>query len=597
MRETETDTHSDGRCLKNAMRILGLSSFRHDSSAALLVDGKLVAAIEDAKLSRGSSRGLPETAIKYCLTTAGLNWHNLDAIAIASRPLQGWVLRSWRAARTSPFSPIAGAYYEANQLGGLASDLGNLRILRHKNGRTSSSLATFDHHLCHAASAFYLSPFERALILTMDEEGDGQTGTLALGEGQNIRVLEKIPFPNSLAWVYSQITELLGFVPHKEEHKTQWLSLGAEPVFKQVFLGMMRNSRNLLPHLDSSFLQHGVTGRFALSSKLYRQLGIAEGATAEMSEDQQRALASSVQQACTEIVQDLLKHYCRQYGIDNVCLAGGLFQNVLLISDVERQLGLDKVFVPPAPGNSGCAVGAAAMAWHQSKGQGRIEAEGGSYWGPAYDREEIKGVLDNYKTRYSILNTSDRKYDATVQLLSMGKVVGWFQGRTEFGPRALGNRSLLASPWAPYVSENLNDYVKHREWFRPFAVSVPQEDCGRYFEFSNNCCSMNSLARVRSDAAAIPRNFCLPGDRIRLHVVERKSNPVFWSLLKRFGQQAPAPILLNTSFNIAGEPLVARPQDAVRSYFCSGIDALMIDSFALSKAALPQVTLKERVAV
>jgi carbamoyltransferase len=579
------------------MRILGLSSFRHDSSAALLADGKLLAAIEDAKLSRGSSKGLPETAIKYCLATAGLTWHDLDAIAVASRPVQGWAFRSWRAARTSPFSPIAGAYYEANQLGGLASDLSNLRILGHKNGRTSSGLLTFDHHLCHAASAFYLSPFERALILTMDEDGDGQAGMLAIGEGQKIRALEKIAFPNSLAWVYSQITELLGFVPHREEHKTQWLGLGAEPAFKQVFLGMMRNSRSLLPHLDTSFLQRGVTGRFALSSKLYRQLGIPEGAAAEISEEQRRMLASSVQQACTEIVQDLLKHACKQHGVENVCLAGGLFQNVLLVSDLERQLGLDKVFVPPAPGNSGCAVGAAAMALQQAGGQARIEVEGGSYWGPSYDRAEIKGVLDNFKTRYSILNTSDRKYDTTVQLLSLGKIVGWFQGRTEFGPRALGNRSLLASPWAPYVSENLNDYVKHREWFRPFAISVPQEDCDRYFECSPNCGAMNSLAWVRPGVDAIPHNFCLPGDRVRLHVVERKNNPVFWSLLKRFGQEAPAPMLLNTSFNIAGEPLVARPQDAVRSYFCSGIDALMIDNFVLSKAALPQVTLKARAAV
>jgi carbamoyltransferase len=279
-----------------------------------------------------------------------------------------------------------------------------------------------------------------------------------------------------------------------------------------------------------------------------------------------------------------------------ICLGGGLFQNVLLVSDVERQLGLGNVFVPPAPGNSGCAVGATLLAWHQVQGQPRQEAEAASYWGPSYGRHDVKDVLDNSKSRYTIPNTSDRTVDMTIQLLKTGKIVGWFHGATEFGPRALGNRSLLASPWAEYVKENLNDYIKHREWFRPFAISVPEEDCSRYFECSDLCRSMNSLGRVRSNAEAVPRSFCLPGDRIRLHVVERKSNPIFWKLLKRFGEHAPAPLLLNTSFNMAGEPLVARPQDAVRSYFCSGIDALVIENFVLSKAAIPQGVARTLVA-
>jgi carbamoyltransferase len=238
------------------------------------------------------------------------------------------------------------------------------------------------------------------------------------------------------------------------------------------------------------------------------------------------------------------------------------------------------------------------LAWHQAKGQPRYELENGNgnYWGPSCASQEIKDVLDNSKSRYSVPNTSGRRIETAIHLLEAGKVVGWFQGATEFGPRALGNRSILASPWAPYVKENLNDFIKHREWFRPFAISVPEEDCARYFECSPLCRSMNSLAWVRPNADVVPRSFCLPGDRIRLHVVERKSNPIFWNLLKRFGEQAPAPMLLNTSFNLAGEPLVARPQDALRSYFCSGIDALVIENFVLSKAAVPQSVLKSLVA-
>jgi len=577
------------------MRILGLSSFRHDSSAALLEDGKIIAAVEDAKLSRFPSRGLPESAIKFCLAKAGATWHDLDAIAVSTRPLRGWARRSWSGARSSAFSPIAAAYFEANELGGLARDLSNLRILRHKNGTSPCRHLNFEHHLGHAGNAFYRSSFERAVILTMDENGDGQTFTVATGEGTHIRVLETIPFPHSLAWVYSQVTELLGFIPRKEEHKTQWLSLKGEPVFQQVFLNMLRSPRSVLPRLNSSFLQAGLTGRLALSEKLHRQAGLPAGTT-KLTDDQMSALASSVQAACTEIVVDLLRHYCKQLGVQKVCLGGGLFQNVLLVSEVERQLGLGNVFVPPAPGNSGCAVGAALLAWHQVQGQPRQEAETASYWGPSYARGDVKDVLDNSKSRYAISNTSDRTMDTTIQLLEAGKIVGWFQGAAEFGPRALGNRSLLASPWAEYVKENLNDYIKHREWFRPFAISVPEEDCARYFECSDLCRSMNSLGWVRPHANAVPRDFCLPGDRIRLHVVERKKNPIFWRLLKRFGEHAPAPLLLNTSFNMAGEPLVARPQDAVRSYFCSGIDALVIENFVLSKAALPKAVVRSLVA-
>ncbi len=526
--------------------------------------------------------------MKYCLDAASITWHELDEVAVSARPVQGWMRRSWGAMRTSPLAPVSGAYFEANELGSLARDLSNLRVLRHKNGTSPCKFRTYEHHHCHAASAFYLSPFDRALILTMDEDGDGCCGMLAVGEGTQIRDLQSIAFPHSLAWVYSQVTELLGFVPRKEEHKTQWLSLEGEATYKQLFLKMLRSNGSLLPKVDSSFLQYGVTGRLRLASKFYRLAGIAEG-TETLADDHRRELASSVQQACTEIVGDLLDSYCKKEGIQNICLGGGLFQNVLMVSDLEKRLGLDRVFVPPAPGNSGCAVGAAMLAWHQDKSRPRREPESGNYWGPAFSHHQIKDILDNSKSRYSVQTTSDRRMDSATKLLQAGKIVGWFQGRAEFGPRALGNRSLLASLWAPYVKENMNDFVKHREWFRPFAISVPEEDCANYFDASRNCGAMNSLATVKAGVDVIPADFLLPGRRVRLHVVDRKSNPMFWNLLKRFGQQAPAPMLLNTSFNIAGEPLVTRPQDAVRSYYCSGIDALVVESFVLSKATAMHV--------
>lgn len=559
------------------MKILGLSPFRHSTAAALLVDGKCVAAIENAKLARAQASGLPEAAINFCLKYAGLEWRDLDAVAVAAQPVRGWLRRFASAARRPGFSPLASAYCQMNEWSKLVWDLGDLRILKSRG--LSPGLFTFEHHLCHAATTFYLSPFDRALIVTLDENGDGRTGTICLGEGARIRLLKTISFPHSLAWAYSRITRLIGFIPQVEEHKTQWLSLQGQPAFKALFLEMFRSKNGAIPYLKPDFVAQGVTGQLSLSALFLKEVGISGEA---LNEEDRSVLASSIQEACTELVAGIIAEYLKKEKVDNVCLAGGLFKNVLLVSDLESRIGVGRVFVPPAPGNSGSALGAAMLAWHHHN-PARSEVGADYYWGPAFKPHEVRDLLVNSKTCFSLFETAEQKLHNTIRLLQAGKIVGWFQGRAEFGSRALGNRSLLASPWAPYVKENLNDYVKHREWFRPFAIAVPEEDSAAYFASSPLCGSMNSLASVRNDAHAIPKEFCLPGNRIRLQVVERQKNPLFWSLLKRFGNHAPAPLLLNSSFNVAGEQLVTYPQDAVRSYFCSGIDALAIENFLLMK--------------
>jgi carbamoyltransferase len=566
------------------MLILGLSSLDHDMGAALLRDGDVVTAIENEKLTRSRTRGLPEDAIQFCLNKAGVDWKDLDAIAVASQPVQGWMRRSWLRARMVPFSAVANTYYEVNELSLLAHEL-NLRRLLRRNHGAKANVQNFSHHLCHAASSFFLSPYDRALILILDEDGDGSSGLVAVGEGTKLRVLRRIPFPRSLGWVYTQVTELLGFLPHKEEHKTQWLSLEGEPRFKDVFLDMLRRPGSPVPRLNFTYFNRGLAGRVAFSEKLYHAVGMADR-EAELADDQRRAIAASLQHACSEIVIGLVRHFSQSEGLSDVCLGGGLFLNPLLVSTVEQQIGLNRIFVPPAPGNSGCAVGAAKLLWHQEPNRPRQAVRPGVYWGPGYSRAEIKDTLDNSKARYSLQITEERKLDAAVRLLQAGKIVAWYQGATEFGPRALGNRSVLASPWAPFVKENLNDYIKHREWFRPFALAVPEEDCHRWFEASQTCHYMNSLATALPVGGGLLEGFLLPGNRVRLHVVNREANPLFWRLLKRFGETASAPILVNTSFNLFGEPLVVKPRDAMRSYFCSGIDALIIDNFVLSKAAV-----------
>jgi carbamoyltransferase len=572
------------------MRILGLSSFTHDTSAALLEDGVVRAAVEESKLLRAkSTSGLPDAAIQFCLRSGGVSWGDLDYLAVSSRPLQGWFRRSLAGARIFPLSPMAAAYCQVGEVGRVAHELGNFRVLRHPNEAHAAKVVQFEHHLCHAANAFFLSPFDRALILTMDEEGDGRSAMLAVGAGNRIRALRSMQYPHSLAWLYSQVTGLLGFAPHADEHKTQWLSLEGKPEYLDVFHDMLRKSADGLPRIDRSYLSQGAGGHFVLSSKFHRRIGTADP-DHPLSDEQRRGLAATVQQVCTEIVIACVERFRKQQGMDAVCLAGGLFQNPLLVHGLEQSLGLNQVFVPPAAGNAGCSVGAALLLYHQGQDAPRKEASNSVYLGPFYKRHEIKDILDNCKARASLQTTEERRSEAVVELLQAGKIIAWFQGAAEFGPRALGNRSVLASPWAPYVKENLNDFIKHREWFRPFALSIPEEDAPNYFECSRLCRSMSSMARVRPDVQRLPEAFVLPGNMVRLHLVERRANPELWGLLKRFGLYAPAPILINTSFNLFGEPLVVSPLDAIRSYHCSGIDALMINNFLLSKVPLQNRT-------
>jgi carbamoyltransferase len=260
-----------------------------------------------------------------------------------------------------------------------------------------------------------------------------------------------------------------------------------------------------------------------------------------------------------------------------------LFLNPVVVSHVEKNTGFDHVFVQPAAGNEGTSLGAAWYVHHHVQGSPRQNAVSKMDWGPSYSNQEIKQVLENCKARIRFHVSDEQRLEETIQLLAAGKIVGWFHGAAEFGPRALGNRSLLASPWAPYVKENLNEYVKHREAFRPFAISVMAERAADYFEYTDSARFMSTLGKAKPEAARLLDGFLLPGGRVRLHVVERAVNPLLWRLLERFGQLASAPMLVNTSFNLFGEPLVVSPRDAVRSYFCSGVDALIIGSFSLTK--------------
>jgi carbamoyltransferase len=577
----------------------------HDSTATLLGESGIVAAMEESKLARTRGiEGIPREAIRYCLERAGIGWRDVAHVAIASRPWRAWQRQAAFRARLAPLAPVSSGYFVNKASGELGRELNNVRIVRQMAGAPEGRVASLDHHLCHAASAFYASPFERALVVSLDEKGDGRAGFVGIGEGTGLREVASLALPHSLAWVYSQVTKLLGFRPHADEHKTQWLSIydshdgeaggaaGTGGEFTDLFLEMLRREARGPAHLNAKYFRHGFAGELSFTHEFYRRAGIAhepaeDAPETRVAEALRARIAAGLQRACEIVMCEWLAALREQYKERSLCLAGGLFLNPLLVAAIEARAGFENVFVQPAAGNEGTALGAAWLVWHQQQGRARLAAMAAPYWGPAYSNEEIKKVLENCKAAYHWCDSDERKLGETVRLLQAGKIVAWFQGAAEFGPRALGNRSLLASPWAPYAKENLNDYVKHRESFRPFALAIPEERCAEYFECSPNGRFLTTMAKAnaagRKLLASLPPGFLLPDDLVRLQVVRAADNALFWKLLQRSGENAPAPIVVNTSFNLFGEPLVVTPRDAMRSYFCSGADALVAGNFLLEK--------------
>jgi carbamoyltransferase len=561
------------------MLILGLSDLGHDTAAALLDGPRPAAAVEEDKLSRSpASAGIPHLAIQSCLRQCGARISDLAIAGIACRPRRAW-LRDEGGQLTTFVAPFRNRYGE-DITQTLFRKLNEVRGLRASLG-PQIPLLNFEHHLAHAASAFYPSGFDRALVLTLDQCGDMWSGTVALGEGTALRILRPLRFPNSLGWFYSRITELLGFRPGKDEHKVQWLSKEGAPEFVSVFRKLFRKGADRFPVLDLQHVVADQAGHFSFSPEIRRQLQLSTGPPAKGS-PLAASIARSAQQFLEETVVELAETFRQKTGTKNLCVAGGVFLNVLLVRALERCTGFAAVFAQPAAGNAGSALGAAYLAQRRLTRSDQRETLAHLYLGPRFDEREVKAVLDNCKTIYRYMSSDRHLIAETVQLLQSGKIVAWYQGEVEFGHRALGHRSILASPFSPYVTENLNRFVKHREDFHPFALSVPAESASALFEASANCRFMASVGELQ-DAAPELRQFAFNGRTVRVHLVERHVNPRFWSLLEEFGKAGAPPVLVNTSFNLFGEPLVCDPRDAVRSFYCSGIDALALENFLVVK--------------
>jgi carbamoyltransferase len=560
-----------------AMLTLGIWAFGRDSSAVLVDETSIVAAIEEEKLSRSTGMGgIPRLAIARCLEQRNARITDVQLAAFPRRlALSAWREASFRLRNV--FSGSRAAW--AHALGRRFREAAQVRQVRSLYGATS--FLFLDHHLCHAASAYYTSSFERALVLTLDERGDMHSGSVYLGEGDELRLLRPLRFPNSLGWFYSCVTQLLGFRARRDEHKVQWLSKDGRPDFVSAFRKLFDWDSDGLPVLNRRYLGNRAEEDAAFSEAILRDLRLDSRVIA--ADPQLRAsLARSARDLLEEIVITITERYRKQYSADHLCVAGGLFLNVFLVRALETRGGFKQVYVQPVAGNSGSAIGAALLA-HKRLGRPARQPLHHLYLGPGFSSSEIKAVLDNCKIIYKYPAGEEQLLAEAAHVLSRDKIVAWFQGRTEFGHRALGNRSILASPFSEYVIENVNQYIKHREDFHPFAFSAPAEVVPRLFDCSANCRFLASLGKLKPDAPASLERFSFEGGQVRVHAVDRECNPRFWRLLHKFGDSAPAPVLFNTSFNLFGEPLVSDPREAIRSFYCAGIDALCIGDFLVVK--------------
>jgi carbamoyltransferase len=542
-----------------ASYFLGVSTPGHGSSVALLDKEKILFAIEEEKLNRQQdSTETPRLALERCLRENHIKLADCRGIGLGDRSLSVLQPRKARkSARSSAEEQI-------------------LQLLR-----GGPRVARFDHHLCHAASSYYTSGFDRALILSLDGGFASQTGLIALGDADEIEPLNSIKFPDSFGWFYSCITGLAGFRPNRDEHKLQWLSKDGQPHFLENFRKLFSWKPSGLPVLNRRYFVFGPDRLARFSRAFYRELGLSSRATG-LTLELKANLARSAQDFLEESVLRLAGNFHARAQTDSLCLAGGLFLNVFLVRALEKRGPFKNVYVQPVSGNAGTALGAAYLSRKKITGHSGRSQLSTLALGVQSDSHETKAVLDNCKIVYRYLSGEEEILEESVRLLQRDKILAWCQGRSEFGHRALGQRSLLASPFAEYVVENINQFVKHREEFHPFALSVPAERAADYFDAPPNCRFMASLATLTRSVAGLER-FAFLGNSMRVHLVEREVNPLFWKLLHKFAETAPAPILVNTSFNLFGEPLVTSPRGAVRSFYCAGIDALAIGPFLLVK--------------
>ena len=565
--------------------VLGISCFYHDSAAALLKDGVVIAAGQEERFSRKRhDSDFPSKAIQYVLHEAGIRPDELDAVGFYDKPL----LKFERMLSTyvATFPRSFNSFRKAMPVW-LHEKLWVPSIIRKELKPYKGPILFAEHHVSHAASCFLPSPFEEAAILTVDGVGEWATASYGVGKGTDVTMLKEIRFPHSLGLLYSAFTYYLGFKVNSAEYKVMGLAPYGKPVhFDRIMKEMVHLKEDGSFKLDMKYFayDHGLRMTSGAFDDFFG--GPPRKPETWMSE-REFDIAASVQKVCEEVVLHMVRHLHRETGLTRLCMAGGVALNCVANGRVIRETPMKELWVQPAAGDAGGAVGVAHYLYNTVHKQPRAKGWSHAYLGPQFTDAEIAQYLDGAGAKYTTL--SDQELPArAAKLVSESNVVGWFQGRMEFGPRALGGRSILADPRDPKMRDTLNMKIKFREGFRPFAPSVLMDKAAEWFEIDCDSPYMLLVAQVREGKRTIP-SVTHVDNSARLQTVTREEAPLYYDLIREFEKITGVPIVINTSFNVRGEPIVCTPHDAYLCFMRTNMDHLVLGHHLLDKKEQPKL--------
>ena len=601
--------------------ILGISAFYHDSAATILVDGKIIAAAQEERFTRKKhDASYPFNAIKFVLDFAKIKLSDVDQIIFFEKPF----LKFERLLETYvAFAPRGFKSFCMAMPVWLKDKLFQKKMLfnelkRHDNNFNDNKKIYFsDHHLSHAASAFFPSPFEEAIVLTADGVGEWATTTVAIGKGNSLKIKKEIHFPHSLGLLYSAFTHYTGFKVNSGEYKLMGLAPYGVPIYEdKIKNNLIDIKEDGSFHLDQSYFNYA-TGLTMTNKKFDNLFGQkVRDSKQEKLTQFHMDIAASIQKVTEDIMIKLIKSLKEEFNIPNLCLAGGVALNCVINGKILKEKIFDNIWVQPAAGDAGGSLGAALALWYIDQNNPRTvdykDTMRGSYLGPEYSQKEIEEQLDKAGAKYEIFK-NEELLDKTATDLSNEEAIGWFQGRMEFGPRALGGRSILGDPRSEKMQKNLNLKVKYRESFRPFAPSILKEDLSEWFDINVDSPYMLMVANINKDKTIkmtedqknlfgieklnVKRSEIPAVTHVdysaRIQTVHKDTNEKYYKLIQRFKEKTNCPILVNTSFNVRGEPIVNTPLDAFNCFMGTDLDKLVIGNCYLDKNKQNQLLKKD----
>ncbi len=591
------------------MNILGISCYFHDAAAALLQDGQLIAAAEEERFTRKKhDPSFPVNAIEFCLRRGRIRSEELDLVVFFEKPFLKFERILTSAMQTFPRSC---SVFRESMIAWLTDKLWVKGLIRQTLGVSADRILFSDHHMSHAASAFFCSPFDEAAILTVDGVGEWATATYGLGRGTAIKVLREIRFPHSIGLLYSAFTAFLGFEVNEGEFKVMGMAAFGEPRYAEKVWKLIHQENDGSFRLDMDYFSFHHSRDHMYNARFVELFGPPRDPRAPFftpssayppyfgerpknydalaRENQHYAdVAASIQRVTEDVLLRMAEHLHRETGLRRLCMAGGVTLNSVANGRLLREGPFEDIYVQPAAGDGGGALGAALYAYHAVLGKPRAFVMQHAYWGEEYDAATVDTLLRSQNLRCHRLENEDKLAGQVVQRLQDGKVVGWFQGRFEWGPRALGHRSILADPRNPAMKDIVNTKIKLREPFRPFAPSVLTDRTGDFFDLPNPgrhfpARYMLYVVDVKDTARA-----CLPAvthvdGTARLQTVDRAVSPRYYRLIETFGAATGVPVVLNTSFNLRGEPIVNTPAEALSTFWRSEIDTLVLGEHIIEK--------------